>query len=116
MANPHVKGLGSLPHQHNTWLGYQHTAANGGGETPLRPYAPGIKFCAAALLPSVSLGEAALSLKRRDGETVYFWAVVPLHLDELNYAIAHGMDALTDLFDQLGVTDRIDPARPSVLT
>jgi hypothetical protein len=111
-----LKTLARYPHQNGTWLSYGHTLANGGSEAATKPYAVGTALCAAALMPPMSLGEDAWSFKRPDGELVFFWAVVPLHLSEMKYKIEHGADALMDLFDKHGVTDRIDPLRPPVVT
>jgi hypothetical protein len=111
-----LKTLARYPHENDTWLGHGHSLANGGAEADITPYADGTALCAAVLLPPMSLGEAAWSFKRADGELVYFWAVVPLHLNEMKHKIEHGADALMDLFDKHGVTDRIDPLRSPVVT
>jgi hypothetical protein len=110
-----MKRLARYPHHANTWLGFGHTLAHGEAEHASTPYAEGTSLCAAILLPPSSLGQAAWSFKRADGQDVFFWAVVPLHLSELRFKLEHGVDPLLDLFDRHGVTDRIDPARPSVV-
>jgi Suppressor of fused protein (SUFU) len=110
-----LKTLARYPHERGTWLGYGHSLANGESEADTKPYAEGTALCATVLLPPMSLGEAAWSFKRADGKPVYFWAVVPLYLSEMKYKIEQGADALMDLFDRHGVTDRIDPLRPSVV-
>jgi hypothetical protein len=110
-----MKTLARHAHHNNTWLGFGHTMANGGSESNTQPYAEGTSLCAAVLLPASSLGQAAWSLKRADGQEVFFWAAVPLHMQELKFKLEHGVDPLLDLFDQNRVTDRIDPTRPSVV-
>jgi hypothetical protein len=109
-----LKTFARYPHHANTWFGFGHTLANGESEETTAPYADGTSLCAAILLPPLSLGERAWSLRRRDGMEVFFWAVVPLHMRELNYKLEHGADALLDLFDRHKVDDRIDPQRKCV--
>jgi Suppressor of fused protein (SUFU) len=110
-----MKTLARLPHGGNTWLGFGHTLANGESDSDLKPYAEGTKFCAAAVLPSSTLGEDFWCMKRDDGSEVFFWAAVPLHLAELKFKLANGIDPLLELFDKNKVTDRIVPERPSVV-
>ena len=104
-----MKDLARYPVHHRTWLGFGHTVANGSSPDDLAPYAPGIGFCAAILLPAPSLGEKAFCMKV-PSET-YFWTAVPLYAAELQFKLAQGADALLDLFDRAKVKDRIDPRR-----
>ena len=110
-----MKRLARLPHYGNTWIGFGHTLGNGESEEGIKPYAEGTALCAAAALPPSSLGEAAWRLDCGGADDVFFWAAVPLHLAELKFKIENGIDPLLDLFDQHGVTDLIDPVRPSVI-
>ena len=110
-----MKTLARHPHHANTWFGFGHTMANGDSESNTKPYAEGTSLCACILLPPASLGKPAWCLKRSDGNEVFFWAVVPIHLDELEFKLHHGLDPLLDLFDKKGVTDKINPTRPSVI-
>jgi hypothetical protein len=68
-----------------------------------------------AILPPSSLGEKAWCLERKGSRDIFFWAVVPLHFNELKLAMEQGIDPLLELFDRHGVTDRIDPSRKSVV-
>ncbi len=110
-----IKTLARFPHGANTWLGFGHTVANGGGVDSCPPYAEGTALCASAILPSSTLGESAWQMRAASGEEVFFWAAVPLHMAELEFKMKHGIDPLLDLFDQHKVTDRIDPVRRSVV-
>jgi Suppressor of fused protein (SUFU) len=107
-----IKSLARFPHHCNTWLGFGHTVANGESEETTRPYVDGTSLCASIVLPPSTLGEAAWAMKCRDGDDVFFWAAVPLHMSELKFKLAHGVDPLLDLFDQSRVTERIDSTRP----
>lgn len=110
-----LKTLARLPHEQDTWLGYGHTVANGSDEGTMEAYAPGTRLCAAAILPSMTLGEAMWRLPLPGGGSLHFWAVVPLHASELAYKREHGIDALLERFDAAGVGDRIDPRRRSAV-
>ena len=110
-----MKTLARLPHLGNTWLGYGHTTANGSLGKDVKPYAEGTELCAAAVLPPASLGEDFWCMTRKNAPSIYFWSVVPLHMSELEFKFEHGIDPLLELFDKHGVTDRIDPGRPSVV-
>jgi hypothetical protein len=110
-----LKTLARHVHHANTWFGLGHTHANGASEADTKPYADGTQLCAVMLLPPASLGEAAWTLKRSNGEEVFFWSAVPLHMDELKFKMARGVDPLLELFDKNGVSDRIDPLRQSAV-
>ena len=110
-----MKDVARLPYYSKTWVGFGHTFSNGSSEADIRPYADSTALCSVAILPPASLGESAWLLKRNGEDDIAFWAAVPLHLAELKFKFENGMDALLDLFDQNGVTDRIDPERPSVV-
>jgi Suppressor of fused protein (SUFU) len=110
-----MKTLARLPYLDRTWLGYGHTTANGPIGDDIRPYAEGTELCAAVLLPSTSLGEDFWCMSRSHAPDIFFWAAIPLHRTELEFKLEHGIDALLELFDKNGVTDRIDPLRPRVV-
>ena len=107
-----LKGLARYPTHAGTWLAYSHTIA---AADPPPPYASGTKLCAAVIVPSVTLGKEFWTMKRSDGATTYFLTVVPIHADELAFAMKSGSDALLDEFEKAGVTDVLDPTRPSAL-
>lgn len=109
-----IKTLARFPHHASTWIGFGHTLANGDSEDTTKPYADNTKLCASIVLPPSSLGEAAWAMKDGDGDEVFFWAAVPLHMSELKFKLTHGVDPLLELFDRHRVTDRVDPRRPTV--
>ncbi len=110
-----MKDVARLPHYGKTWIGYGHTMANGASRDDTTPYAPNTRLCATAILPPLTLGEDAWVMRREDGNDVYFWSLLPLHMNELQFKMQHGMDALLDVFDKRGVSDMIDPARRSAV-
>ena len=110
-----LKTLARHPAERNTWLGFGHTHANGSSEAAVKPYAQNTALCATVVLPPATLGERAWNFRRPDGEEVFLWAAVPLHLSELKFKQRHGVGALLDLFDKSRITDKIDPERKPVV-
>ena len=106
-----LKVLGRLPHEYDTWLGYGHTVPN---EDPPVPYAPGTRMCGAILLPPLLPDEGFAVLERPAGP-INFYGVIPLHPEEMKRKLEAGTDALLDLFDDAGVTELLDPGRPSTI-
>jgi hypothetical protein len=104
-----LKLLARLPHAYGTFLGVGHTIPNG---DPPEPYARGTKLCCALIAPPLTLPEGTEVLELDDGP-LHFYAVVPLHRDEMDLKLAGGMDALVDHLDAARVTEVLDPGRPS---
>lgn len=109
-----LKDVARFPQAMNSWIGFGHTIGNGSGNNDVTPYAPGLPFCGAAILPPMSFGKV-FTLQRKDRETIYFWAVVPLHRPEMEFAFERGTDPLLDMFDKAGVTEKVDMDRMSVV-
>ncbi|MCW0455446.1 suppressor of fused domain protein [Xanthomonas sacchari] len=106
-----LKTLARLPHKYDTWLGFGHTVPNG---HPAEPYAPGIGFDGAIVLPPVSTPEAFGELVVDADKTIVFMTLVPLYPEEMALKLKKGAEALMDRFDAKGLQDVIDPARPNV--
>jgi hypothetical protein len=106
-----LKTLARVPHEFDTFLWYGHTVPNG---DPPEPYAPNTELCCAFIAPVLRAPEEFRRLELPDGRIVAFYGVVPLYEDEMRYKLEQGSDALVDLFDEAGVTELIDPERPSV--
>jgi hypothetical protein len=105
-----LKDLARLPHEHDTWLGFGHTIPNG---DPPEPYAPGTELCGAVVVPPVRAPKEVRVLDQEQSTT--FYAVVALHADELELRRRHGLEALFEPFDKAGVSEVLDPRRPSAL-
>lgn len=106
-----LRHLAHYPHQHATWLGLGHTVPNG---APAKPYAKGVEFTGAILLPPASAPDAFASLER-DGQDIYFHCVVPLYEAELQLVRRKGFPALLDGFNDKGVTDLVVPGRKNTV-
>ena len=103
-----LKVLARLPHKFDTWLGFGHTVPNG---HPAEPYAPGVGFDGAIVLPPVTAPEAFGHLVINDEKTIVFMSIVPLYPEELALKLKKGSDALLDRFDAKGISDNIEPGR-----
>jgi hypothetical protein len=102
-----LRHLAHYPHQQATWLGLGHSVPNG---SPAKPYASGVKYTGAILLPPVSAPEPFHSVTV-DGKDVYFHCVVPLYQEELDLARRRGFPELLDKFNDKNVTDVVVPDR-----
>ena len=106
-----LKFLARLPHEYDTWLGEGHTIPN---DDPPEPYAQGTQLCGAILAGPQLTPDAFDTLARPEG-TIRFLGVYPLHAAEMDLKLAMGADALYDRLDAAGVTELVDPARPSTV-
>jgi Suppressor of fused protein (SUFU) len=106
-----LKTLARFPHKYDTWLGEGHTVAN---DDPPQPFAPSTRLCGAILLRPQQVPQAFHELRLGDGRTIRFLAVVPVHDKEMALKTRSGTEALLERFHQAGVTDVIEPTRPSV--
>jgi hypothetical protein len=106
-----LKDLARMTHEYSTFLWYGHTIPNG---DPPEPYADGMELCCAFIAPPVAAPDDFAELLVGDGRSVRILAVVPLYAEEMRLKLKRGSDALYDLFDEHGITDVVDPTRPSV--
>jgi hypothetical protein len=106
-----LKQLARLPHAYGTFLAPGHTIPNG---DPPEPYVRGTELCCALIARPLRLPAGAESLALEDGP-VRFYAVVPLHRDEMELKLSGGMDALVDRLAAAQVDEVLNPARPSTV-
>jgi hypothetical protein len=107
-----LKLLARLPHEYSTWLGPGHTVPN--GDPPL-PYADETELCCMLVMAPATVEPEFWSLKR-PGHAIHFYALWPLHRDEMELKLEQGLDALLDRLealppDGLSAAERIDPTR-----
>lgn len=105
-----LKFLGRLPHKHATWLGYGHTIAT---DDPPKPFADSTRLCAALILSSSTVPEDFHRLKISHDKTIEFLCVIPIHREELDFKLGHGLDSLFDCFDTDNVGEIVEPGRHS---
>jgi hypothetical protein len=85
------------------------------GEPPA-PYHSTTNLSAAMLAPAVNLSSDLLTFRCRPDKEVWFFAVLPLYLDEMNFKLRKGVDALMSAFERYGITELLDPRRRSVVS
>lgn len=107
-----LKTLARLPHEYDTWLSFGHTIPNG---DPAEPYASDTKLCCALLAPPCLADEQFFKLQLSAEKTIYFWAVVPLYQEEVDFKLKEGADPLFERFDQHSVTELLDVKRKNVV-
>jgi hypothetical protein len=106
-----LQELARLPHEFDTWLWSGHTVPY---DDPPRPYTRSTKLCGALLAPPLVGPEGFERFTAGDRE-ISVLGVIPLHADEMQLKLDQGTDALYDLLDEAGVTEILDPQRPSVV-
>jgi hypothetical protein len=108
-----LKYLARFPHQYSTWLWYGHTIPNG---DPPEPVSAHTKLCAFVLLKPHCVPAGFHELKINDGKTIRFFALVPMHGDELALKMRKGAEAFERTLVAAGRSELLDPDRPSVIT
>ncbi len=106
-----LKTLARLPHEYDTWLGFGHTIPNG---HPAEPYAPGVGFDGAIVLPPVTAPEDFGTLQLDDGRRITFMTIVALYPEEMDLKLKKDAEALLDRFDAKNIQDVIVPGRVNV--
>jgi hypothetical protein len=105
-----LQDIATLPHKYDSWLWLGHTIPN---DDPPKPYADDTGFCC-ALLGVPALADPDFVQMTHGDHTVTFMAVYPLYEDETNLKLNEGAKALTERLKAAGVTDLLDPTRPSI--
>ena len=105
-----LKFLARFPHEYETWLWAMHTVPNG---NPPEPFASNTAMSGVILLPPVSIDRGFYELEIDPEKTIHFHAVIPLHGDEMDLKLRKGAEALFEGFDRQGVSEILNPARPS---
>jgi hypothetical protein len=105
--------LGRFPHVFGAWLWIYHSVPN---FDPPQAYADSTKLCGAMLGPPISLPMDFASLEVPGSPAIYFFSVLPLHQEEMDFKIKNGGEPLmANLFKQGVIADIVDPSRKSVI-
>jgi hypothetical protein len=107
-----LKVLARMPHRYATWLAWGHTIPNG---DPPEPFAPDTRMCSILITPPLLLDHDATHVTLPE-RTITLYALVPLHMEELQLKLDRGLDKLETLLDAHGVTELLDPQRSNVVT
>lgn len=107
-----LKFLARFPHQHETWLWDGHTIPNG---DPPEPVDASTALTGFILYHPLKLTGEFERLRIDEKKTIRFLTLVPLHTDEMAFKLKHGADALRAKLKTAGVSELLDPKRPSVM-
>lgn len=107
-----LKKIGRLPHQNNTWIGWGHTIPNG---NPVQTIAD-TQFTGVILLPSVLLPDEFYKLRTKDGNTIRFYGIVPLHQTEMDLKLNTSLEALEAKLEEHHVDILLDKRRANLVS
>lgn len=108
-----LREMARLPHRYQTWLGHGHSIPNG---EPPQPYAPDTRFVGCLIsFPELAPSEF-FTLAEEGRPTIYFWAIYPVYLEEMNEKLVAGGDELMTKLIESGVTELIDVGRRNIST
>ena len=107
-----LKKIGRLPHQNNTWIGWVHTIPNG---NPVQTIAD-TQFSGVILLPSVLLPDEFYKLRTKDGNTIRFYGIVPLHQTEMDLKLNTSLEALEAKLEQHNIDILLDKRRANLVS
>jgi hypothetical protein len=105
-----LKEFARIPHEHATYFWDGHTVPWG---DPAEPFARNTGLSSVVILPPSEAPDHFDEFECRDYK-VNILGLLPLYEDELQLCLNEGVDALYERLDAAGVTDVVDPARPSV--
>lgn len=103
-----LKSTAKFPHEYDTWLFDGHTISNG---NPAEPYSKLATFNTALVVPPLSIGEDFFKMSIENGKDIYFFCLVPLYQEEVDYKLKHGMDKLMEKFEANNVSDVVNVNR-----
>lgn len=106
-----LKFMARFPHKYKTYLSIGHTMPNG---DPAEPYASNTKLSGMMLMPSAFAPDDFFELKINDEKTIYFYSLIPLYSEEMDFKLKHGAQALGDKLDAAQVYDVFDVKRKNV--
>lgn len=112
-----LKEAALMPHRHDTWLGYGHTImptdVSRAGEVT-RSLDTSTRLSSLLVVASDLVPEET-ELIKNGAARIDLLTLFPIYPEELDYKVEHGLDALMAAFSAAGVSDVIDPARPSAV-
>ena len=106
-----LKFLARFPHEFDTWIWWGHTIPNG---DPPEPFAENTNMVGVLLLEPVTMPESFHTLRVGDRD-VNFFAIVPLHEDEMQLKLDEGTEALLPYFNAAKMSELLDVGRPSAI-
>jgi hypothetical protein len=105
-----------MPHRHHTWLGYGHVIMPA-DITPAgvtRSFHRTTRLSSLIVIESDLLPEKASTIESGT-QKIDLLTLMPIYPEELEYEMEHGFGALLEALTAAGISDVIDPGRPSAL-
>ena len=103
-----LQEIARFPSEHETWLGYGHSV-------PLpHPLDAAGRFSGVSLLEPLLMPQDFIAAETADDDVIWLLPVIPCTLAEMEFKRARGYAALSERFQAAGVSELLDPARPSV--
>ncbi|MFX1397892.1 MAG: suppressor of fused domain protein [Promethearchaeota archaeon] len=88
-----IKFIARFPHIYKAWIWEGHSIPFG---DPPEPYSEKTELCCLILVPPLLLDEKAWKLEKNGDKCIYFFALMPLYKEEMEYKLKHGYDALME--------------------
>ena len=107
-----LKNLARDPHANKSWLWAGHSLVL---SDPPKPFAANTEFEGAMLGPAATLPEEAQTIRWGFRRKIHLLGVYPVHSSELEFKLTNGMHQCTELFISAGITELLDPTRPSLV-
>jgi hypothetical protein len=106
-----LKILARLPITNKTWLGWGHTIPNG---DPPEPFDSNTGLCGMLIIGPPIEYQNFFSLKVNSRKTIYFFEVMPLYREEMEFKLRYGVDALLDRLEACNTGHILDINRVNV--
>jgi hypothetical protein len=106
-----LKDLARYPHENKTWMYAGHSVHC---SDPPKSFAQNTKMTSVVLLRPRLIPEENQIIHISKNKHIRLWGVYPLYHEELDLKVRDGSDKLDELFDRKGITELLDPNRPSV--
>lgn len=106
-----LKQIGRLPHEYDTWVGWGHTIPNGDPPEPIA----NTKFTGVMLTPPYPLPPEFFQLKTKSGNTIRFYALIPLYQGEMDFKLKNGADSLEEKLEKQNVGFIVNTNRINVV-
>jgi hypothetical protein len=107
-----LKELARYPHVEKTWLYAGHSMC---WYDPSKPFAPNTRMTSVMLLRPKLFAPQAHIIHLGEDKHALLCAVFPLYDEELELKLRDGSERLERLFEKNGITELLDPRRPSVV-
>ena len=106
-----LKKLARFPHEYNAWVMWGHTIPN---DDPPVPFATNTKFCCMLLGVPTLCEDDGMILKINDSKSVRFYSLIPIYLEEMEFALKSGGEALIEKLGNADVTELLNLNRRNV--